>query len=172
LPDHLPDDIAIAAINAPTTTIVAGPPNSITALLHHCQHHHIKTRRIDVDYASHSPAIETITDHITTAATGIHPQTTTIPMHSTVTGQPVNGPELDHQYWYDNIRNTVQFHPTITHLAHHGHTTYIETSPHPTLTHSIQHTLDTHHTPTITTGTLHRHHPARTQLLTNLAHLH
>ncbi|WP_189241295.1 acyltransferase domain-containing protein, partial [Actinomadura livida] len=63
----LPDTITVAAINGPATTIVAGPDDAITALLDECERREIKTRRIDVDYASHSPAIDTIADHITTA---------------------------------------------------------------------------------------------------------
>ncbi|TDC77260.1 type I polyketide synthase, partial [Actinomadura sp. 7K507] len=86
LDDLLPDTITIAAINGPATTIVAGPHHAITQLLNQCERREIKTRRIDVDYASHSPAIDTITDHITTATTGINPQPTTTPMYSTVTG--------------------------------------------------------------------------------------
>ncbi|TDC73377.1 type I polyketide synthase, partial [Actinomadura sp. 7K507] len=82
----LPDTITVAAVNGPATTIVAGPDHAITALLDECERREIKTRRIDVDYASHSPAIDTITDHITTATTGINPQPTTTPMYSTVTG--------------------------------------------------------------------------------------
>ncbi|TDE25230.1 type I polyketide synthase, partial [Actinomadura sp. 6K520] len=77
LADLLPDTVTIAAINGPATTIVAGPHNAITVLLQECEQRQIKTRRIDVDYASHSPAIDTITDHITTAATGITPQAAT-----------------------------------------------------------------------------------------------
>ncbi|TDB93480.1 acyltransferase domain-containing protein, partial [Actinomadura sp. 7K534] len=129
LDDLLPDTVTVAAVNGPATTIVAGPDDAITALLDDCEQRQIKTRRIEVDYASHSPAIDTIADHITTAATGIQPQPTSTAMYSTVTGQPINGTELNSRYWYDNIRNTVHFHPTITHLATNGHTTYIETSP-------------------------------------------
>ncbi|TDE12561.1 type I polyketide synthase, partial [Actinomadura sp. 6K520] len=73
LADLLPDTVTIAAVNGPATTIVAGPHHAITVLLQQCEQRQIKTRRIDVDYASHSPAIDTITDHITTAATGITP---------------------------------------------------------------------------------------------------
>ncbi|HEX4813859.1 MAG TPA: type I polyketide synthase, partial [Nonomuraea sp.] len=64
------------------------------------------------------------------------------------------------------------FHPTITNLLTTHHTTYIEPSPHPTLTthiHDTQHT--THpHTPTYIQETLRRHHGHPTQLLTALAH--
>ncbi|TDE17836.1 type I polyketide synthase, partial [Actinomadura sp. 6K520] len=77
LADLLPDTVTIAAVNGPATTIVAGPDDAITVLLQECEQRQIKTRRIDVDYASHSPAIDTITDHITTAATGITPQAAT-----------------------------------------------------------------------------------------------
>ncbi|TDB93479.1 type I polyketide synthase, partial [Actinomadura sp. 7K534] len=166
LDDLLPETITIAAVNGPATTIVAGPDDAISRLLDDCEQRQIKTRRIEVDYASHSPAIDTIADHITTAATGITPQPTTTAMYSTVTGQPINGTELNSSYWYDNIRNTVHFHPTITHLTTNGHTTYIETSPHPTLTTGIQ------DQPILTTGTLHRDNGTWTQLLTNLATLH
>ncbi|TDC77736.1 type I polyketide synthase, partial [Actinomadura sp. 7K507] len=77
LDDLLPHTITVAAVNGPATTIVAGPHDAITALLDECEQRQIKTRRIDVDYASHSPAIDTITDHITTATTGINPQPAT-----------------------------------------------------------------------------------------------
>ncbi|WP_344284760.1 SDR family NAD(P)-dependent oxidoreductase, partial [Actinomadura napierensis] len=168
----LPDDIAIAAINAPATTVVAGPEDAITALLETCERQEIKTRRIDVDYASHSPAIDTVADQIIQTAAGIQPRATTLAMYSTVTGQPIDGTELDNRYWYDNIRNTVQFHPTITHLIEQGHTTYIEASPHPALTIGIQHTCDALGTPAIAVGTLHRDNGGRAQLLNGLAHLH
>ncbi|QKG20136.1 type I polyketide synthase [Actinomadura verrucosospora] len=173
LTELLPEHVTVAAINGPATTIVAGPEDAITTLLDHCEQREIKTRRIDVDYASHSPAIEAIADQITAAAKGIQPQATTLAMYSTVTGHTVDGTELDSRYWYDNIRNTVQFHPTITGLADQGHTTYIEASPHPSLTTGIQHTFDALNASIATaTGTLHRDNGGWPQLLTNLAHLH
>ncbi|QKG20146.1 type I polyketide synthase [Actinomadura verrucosospora] len=168
----LPDSIAIAAINAPATTIVAGPEDAITALLENCERQEIKTRRIDVDYASHSPAVDTIADQIIQAAAGIQPRAAALAMYSTVTRRPIDGSELNNRYWYDNIRNTVHFHPTITHLIEEGHTTFIEASPHPALTIGIQHTFDALGTPAIAVGTLHRDNSSRTQLLNGLAHLH
>ncbi|WP_344280622.1 SDR family NAD(P)-dependent oxidoreductase, partial [Actinomadura napierensis] len=172
LADLLPDDIAIAAVNGPATTIVAGSEDAVTTLLDRCEQHKIKTRRIDVDYASHSPAIDTIAEQITAAAREVSPNAAAVPIHSTVTGRPIDGMELDSRYWFDNIRNTVDFHPTVMRLAEQGHTTYIEASPHPTLTTPVQHTLDARDTPALAVGTLHRDHPAWTQILTNLAHLH
>ncbi|GAA2131044.1 type I polyketide synthase [Actinomadura napierensis] len=164
--DLLPETVAIAAINAPTTTIVAGPEDAINRLLETCERQEIKTRRIDVDYASHGPAIDAIADQIIEAGSGLDPRTTTTAMYSTVTGRLIDGTELDSRYWFDNIRNTVRFHPTVTHLVEQGHTTYIEASPHPVLTAGIE------DAPVLATGTLHRDGGGRDRLLMSLARLH
>ncbi|QKG20145.1 type I polyketide synthase [Actinomadura verrucosospora] len=164
--DLLPETVAIAAINAPATTIVAGPEDAIDRLLEICERQEIRARRIDVDYASHSPAVNTVADQITEACSGLDPRTSLTAMYSTVTGRLIDGTELDSRYWFDNIRNTVRFHPTVTHLIEQGHTTYIEVSPHPVLTAGIE------GAPILTTGTLHRDDGGRGRLLLSLAHLH
>ncbi len=63
-------------------------------------------------------------------------------MISTVTGEPVQGPELDADYWYFNLRRPVRFHQALTHLLSAGHHTTIETSPHPVLTPAIEETAE------------------------------
>ncbi len=88
------------------------------------------------------PQVDAHRDHITTALTGITPQPAVIPMISTVTGEPVQGPELDADYWYFNLRRPVRFHQALTHLLSAGHHTTIETSPHPVLTPAIEETAE------------------------------
>ncbi|MFE2729161.1 SDR family NAD(P)-dependent oxidoreductase, partial [Kitasatospora sp. NPDC059327] len=77
---------------------------------------------------------------------------------------------LDADYWYTNLRNPVLFQQAVRALATTGHTTYIETSPHPVLTTAVQDTLDD--TPVVVTGTLRRDEGGTRRLLTSLAHLH
>ncbi|CAM5697416.1 putative protein OS=Streptomyces griseorubiginosus OX=67304 GN=AQJ54_20050 PE=4 SV=1 [Streptomyces griseorubiginosus] len=145
--DHIDDRVTIAAHNSP----------------HHLRHQHhtrhprrahhpvgfqgVQLRRINVDYASHSPQVDAHQHHITTALADIQPHPATIPMISTVTGQPVEGPELDADYWYTNLRHPVRFHQALTHLINEGHHTTIETSPHPVLTPAIEETSEATGTP-------------------------
>ena len=56
-------------------------------------------------------------------------------------------PALDAEYWVANVRQPVRFSQAITTAAEH-HTTFIEISPHPTLTHAITETLPSTSSPT------------------------
>ncbi|MEU0257692.1 acyltransferase domain-containing protein, partial [Streptomyces sp. NPDC006184] len=58
-------NLFIAAINGPTSTVVTGQPQALDELLTHCQATDIWARKIPVDYASHSPHVETIRDTLT-----------------------------------------------------------------------------------------------------------
>ncbi|MGP4004628.1 SDR family NAD(P)-dependent oxidoreductase, partial [Streptomyces sp. 8N706] len=170
-PDHLtpllPHGVTIAAHNSPTTTVVAGDTTALHTLLQHCTAHGIHARAIPVDYASHTHHVETLK----TTLLDIHltPQQATIPFYSTVTGHHIpDTTTLNPTYWYNNLRNPVLFHPTLTTLATDHHTHYIETSPHPVLTTPLQDTLSC----ATTTPTLIRNKPQHTQLLHALAHTH
>ncbi|WP_030248211.1 acyltransferase domain-containing protein, partial [Streptomyces sp. NRRL S-350] len=135
LHDHLRHHphITIAAHNGPTTTVIAGPTQPLETLLTHLEQQGTRVRRIPVDYASHTPDVETIQTQLHTALSPITPRNSTITFHSTVTGTPLNGTELTADYWYRNLRNPVLFHPTTQTLITTHHTTFIEPSPHPVL---------------------------------------
>ncbi|EST35028.1 hypothetical protein N566_17865 [Streptomycetaceae bacterium MP113-05] len=161
----------IAAYNGPTNTVIAGTPQDLDTLQTHCTTHDIRHRRIPVTYASHTPHIETLKQHIHQQLAHITPTTPTIPFHSTLTGtQTTPDTPLNADYWYQNLRHPVLFHPTIQTLLNTGHTHYLETSPHPTLTPAIDETLHTHPTPTTTHTTLQRNNDTPTRLHHALAH--
>nr|BAO20201.1 putative type I polyketide synthase [Sphaerisporangium sp. SANK 60911] len=165
----------IAAHNSPTTTIIAGNPQALTHLTNHLKQQGIHHRHLPVTYASHTPHITPLKHQILTTLNDITPQQATIPFYSTLTTTHITDTTtLTPHYWYKNLRHPVQFEPTIRTLLDHGHHTYIETSPHPTLTTHIQTTAEHHtpHTPTHTTPTLKRHHGDHHQLLHAIATLH
>ncbi|MEU5785934.1 SDR family NAD(P)-dependent oxidoreductase [Micromonospora lupini] len=170
--------LTIAAHNSPTHTVIAGNPEQIHHYINHCHTHNINAKLIPVTYASHSHHIETLKNHLLTTLNTITPHPPTIPFHTTTnphpTGEPTDTTTLTAQYWYDNLRNPVHLHPTITTLLTTGHTTYIETSPHPVLTPAITTTTEhhPHHPKTTITGTLRKNHHDPTQFLTNLATIH
>ncbi|MER7638422.1 type I polyketide synthase [Streptomyces sp. NPDC126522] len=157
--EHAGDQITVAAHNSPTTTVISGTPEALDELTAEWTPSGVRVRRVNVDYASHSPQVDAHRDHITTALTGITPQPAVIPMISTVTGEPVQGPELDAEYWYFNLRRPVRFHQALTHLLTAGHHTTIETSPHPVLTPAIEETAEDANTSVNALHTLRRNTP-------------
>nr|WGC84434.1 RsnD [Streptomyces sp.] len=152
------DQLTIAAINGPHSTVIAGNPTALHQLQQHLETQGIRARIVPVDYASHSPHVEAIEHNILTALAPITPQTSAIPFYSTLTGGLFDTTGLTPDYWYRNLRHPVLFEQTTRALLTDGHTHLIETSPHPVLTIGIQETIDTTNTPATTQGTLKRDH--------------
>ncbi|MFF7634711.1 SDR family NAD(P)-dependent oxidoreductase [Kitasatospora sp. NPDC008050] len=162
-------NVSIAAINGPTSTVIAGTATAVHTVVDHCKKQGIRARTIPVDYASHSAQVEPIRAQLLADLADIQPQPSTIPFASTVTTETIDTTTLTADYWYTNLRTTVRFEETIRTLATTGHTTFIETSPHPVLTTPIEDTLDgTGHA----IGTLRRDHGNLTRLLTSAAQAH
>ncbi|WP_431781875.1 SDR family NAD(P)-dependent oxidoreductase [Streptomyces chumphonensis] len=161
-------ELSIAAHNGPHTTVIAGDAEALDQLLTHCEEKHIRARRIDVDYASHTHHIDTLKTHLATSLTDIEPRPSTIPFYSTVTGTTHDTTQLTGDYWYTNLRQPVHLTHATQHAHTQGHTAYIEISPHPILTPALHDTLEPH--PVLITSTLQRNKNAWHQLLTNTAH--
>ena len=168
----LSGQVGIAAANSPTSVVVSGTTGAITQLATQCATHGIRTRIIPVDYASHSQHIDTIRDELLTQLTPISPQPGQIPLYSTVEGDWLDTTKLNAEYWYRNLREPVRFDTAIRNLTTHGYTAFIEISPHPVLTTSIQETLEnTDTTPTVITGTLRRDDDTLRRITTSAAEL-
>ncbi|MEU4658511.1 SDR family NAD(P)-dependent oxidoreductase, partial [Streptomyces sp. NPDC023723] len=163
--------IQTAALNGPASVVVAGEPQALTELATTCDQNGIRTRTIDVDYASHTTHVETIQEHLTHTLADITPTTSHTPFLSTVEADWLDTTHLNATYWYRNLRNTVQFTPAIHHLLTQRFTTFIEISPHPVLTPSIEATTEqTESGPVLVTGTLRRGEGNSQRLLTSFGH--
>ncbi|WP_306307555.1 SDR family NAD(P)-dependent oxidoreductase, partial [Nocardia tenerifensis] len=125
----------------------------------------IRVRRIQVDYASHTPDVEIIRAELATALAPVAPRPGRIAFYSTVTGTRLDGTELTADYWYRNLRQPVLFHPTVQALVADGHTTFIEPSPHPALIAPIQESAGA----VVGIGTLRRDDGTLARLLTAAA---
>ncbi|TXS35386.1 acyltransferase domain-containing protein, partial [Streptomyces sp. t39] len=153
--NHLTDHpgIEIAAVNGPNSTVVAGDPTALDTLHTHLNDNGIRARKIPVDYASHTTHVTAIENELATLLDGITPRTADIPLHSTLTGELIDGTTMTADHWYQNLRHQVRFATTIENLARTGHRTFIEISAHPVLTMPIGDILDQHaDTPWTTTG--------------------
>ncbi|BBZ39972.1 polyketide synthase [Mycobacterium conspicuum] len=133
--------LGIAAVNGPSAVVVSGEVAALEELIAFCADLDVRTRRIDVDYASHSPEVEAIRNELVEALAGIEPQPTRTAFFSTVTGNRLNTAGLDAEYWYRNVRQTVQFDQAVRSACELGYRTFIESSPHPALIAGIEDTF-------------------------------
>ena len=97
---------------------------------------------IAVDYAAHSAQVEAIREELVEGCAGIAPRAGEVPFHSTVDGGPLSTAELDGEYWYRNLRETVRFHEVTRALLGAGRRLFVEVGPHPVLTVGLQETID------------------------------
>ncbi|WP_369696761.1 type I polyketide synthase [Streptomyces sp. XD-27] len=170
--------LAIATVNGPSATVVAGDVDALEELLAHCEAQGIRARRIPVDYASHTSHVEALHDQLLDVLAPIEPRPATVAFYSSVTGH-LGGPMADTtvmgaQYWYDNLATTVDFQAATRSLLDDGHTLFIEASPHPVLTHPLQETAENHPVGdrALVTGTLRRDEDSWQRVLTSLATAH
>ena len=134
------DRVSIAAINGRSAVVISGEEAALDEIVALCTAREIRARRIDVDYASHSVDVDEIRDQLAEALAGIEPQSTRTVFFSTVTGAVQDTASLDPDYWFRNIRQTVEFDQAVRAAANSGYRTFIESSPHPALIAGIEDT--------------------------------
>jgi acyl transferase domain-containing protein/NADP-dependent 3-hydroxy acid dehydrogenase YdfG/acyl carrier protein len=127
---HLTDGVEIAAINAPTSTVIAGDADVATALGDRFAAEGRKTRRLTVSHAFHSPHMDPVLDRFAAAAREVTLHAPRIPVASDVTGELAEPERMtDPAYWATQIRATVRYADTVRTLDAHEVTRYVEIGP-------------------------------------------
>ncbi|WP_407657150.1 SDR family NAD(P)-dependent oxidoreductase [Kibdelosporangium aridum] len=169
----LEDGLGVAAVNGPSSVVVSGAPEAVQALIQRCADLDVRTRQVPVDYASHSSFVEGIEAELLTALASIKPVAGSVPFYSTVTGGLFDPTGLDAEYWYRNLRLSVEFDATVRELAKAGHRAFVEVSPHPVLVPGIEETLaQATKSAVVVTGTLRRDENCVRRFLNSLAVAH
>jgi len=129
----LADSVAIAGINSARGMTLAGPSAALTQLENILADRQIVFKRLDLDYAFHSAAMNPIQAGLEAALHAITPQKTKIDFVSTVTGDIAPGDQLDGSYWWNNIRQPVLFEKAIGTIRQLGIDFFVEVGPHAVL---------------------------------------
>jgi phthiocerol/phenolphthiocerol synthesis type-I polyketide synthase C len=126
--------LCVAAINSPCRVTVAGSSEALSDLEAVLNQHSVAWRRLDLDYAFHSPVMDGIESDIRSSLACLQSQAATIPFYSTVTGGRLDGAQLDGDYWWDNVRQPVQFGAAVRQMQNElGANLFIEIGPQPVL---------------------------------------
>jgi len=129
---------------------------------------------VPIGYAAHSAQVEAAEQELTAALAAVRPGPGRVAMVSAMTGELMQGAELDAGYWYASLRAPVQFARAVIALAASGHGVFIEVSPHPVLAAAITEVMDQdgHGAGLVVTGTLRRQDGGAARLLASLARAH
>ncbi|WP_181785274.1 type I polyketide synthase [Streptomyces phytophilus] len=167
------DKVAVAAINSPTSTLLSGDVDALTRVLDALDARGVDNRRVNVDFASHCPQMDALREDLLAELDHLAPRAGSIPLHSTLLNEVIDGSGMDADYWVRNIRRPVDFAGAVSSRLSRGDTVFIEVSPHPLLVANIRE-IGRLHTGADTTavGSLRRHTDERSSLLTFAASLH
>ena len=118
--------VELAAVNGPNSVVLSGERPALAQLLCVCEARGLRAREIPVDYAAHSPAVELIRDELLEGCAGIEPRSGEVPFFSSVTGGLLDTAELDGEYWYRNLRETVRFEQAVRAVLADGRRMFVE----------------------------------------------
>ncbi|MDQ3935281.1 MAG: SDR family NAD(P)-dependent oxidoreductase, partial [Actinomycetota bacterium] len=172
--DPYGERLSLAAVNGPSSVVVSGEVEALEELLAACEADGTWVRRIPVDYASHSAAVEDLRDRLAEDLEGIEPGPGSVPFLSTVTAELTDTAELDGDYWYRNLRSRVRFGDAVGALIADGATAFVEVSPNPGLTVGIEAAAEAAEAGerVAAIGTLRRDQGGLERFLTSLAEAH
>ena len=133
----LEKDVSLAAINGPTSVTISGADEAIETLAKRLEKAGVFCRRLQVEYAFHSPQMDPVRDELLRSLANIQPRATHTTLISTVTGDYINGSDLDAEYWWKNVRQSVRFADAMTVAADAEIGIALEIGSHPVLTYAI-----------------------------------
>jgi phthiocerol/phenolphthiocerol synthesis type-I polyketide synthase C len=128
------DGIVVAAVNSPACVTVSGPAGQIEVLLKLAKQRRVAAQRVGVDYPFHSPLTAPIEAPLRAALADTVSAEGRIPFISAVTGGTLAGTALDAGYWWQNIRQPVDFAAAARTALELGAGIFVEIGPRPVLT--------------------------------------
>ncbi len=170
--DHLGDGVAVAAVNSGHATTLSGDREAVAAVAEALRAVGASVKPLRVEVAYHSHQMDEIREPLVAALRDIRPRRAQVPLFSTVTGEQVEGPELDSDYWWRNVREPVRFAEALRRVLTRAPGVVLEVGPHPVLAAAIDEALADRSTDVVRLASLRRDRPQRRQLLETLGSLY
>ena len=126
----LEHEVEVAADNAPNHCTVSGAPAALRSLREALRAQGLSWQELDLDYAFHSRAMDALRQPLLGTLDALRPRAGEGRLYSSVTGAALQGPELDADYWWRNVRACVRFGPALQAMAADGLRLFLEIGPH------------------------------------------
>lgn len=165
------DKVYLAGSNSHRGVTIAGDVGQLSRIEGQLAANNTFFKRLDLDYAFHSPAMDVIEAGIREDLARLEVKKPSIPFYSTVTGQPLAKVKLDAEYWWHNIREPVQFSSAANALLGSGTNVLVEVGAHTVLQTYLNDALKAGNHQGIVIPTLTRNNGSAAQLLNSAAQL-
>ncbi|QRR36013.1 SDR family NAD(P)-dependent oxidoreductase [Hydrogenophaga sp. YM1] len=134
--------VAIAAVNGPRQTVIAGAAADVDALCEGFAARGHRCQVLPVSHAFHSPLVEPVLDAFEQAASSVPFAAPRLRLVSNLTGGWADPAEVTQpRYWRRHVREAVRFADGLRTLASVSPDVCIEVGPHPTLLPFVEATL-------------------------------
>ncbi|MGW7751634.1 type I polyketide synthase [Streptomyces violaceusniger] len=131
----LTERVSIAALNGPTSVVIAGDEDAVLEIAASFEAQGRKTKRLTVSHAFHSPRMDGMLDAFRQVAQGLSYEAPKIPIVSNLTGGVVAAEEITTpDFWVRHVREAVRFLDGVRTLEAKGVTTFVELGPDGVLT--------------------------------------
>lgn len=127
------NEVSIAALNAPSETVISGAASALETLIEEFTAQGIKTKRLTVSHAFHSPLMEPMLAPFERVVKSVQLNKPQIKLISNLTGTVVGSEITTPRYWASHVREAVRFADSIQTLYAAGCRVFLEVGPRPTL---------------------------------------
>ncbi|WP_422746647.1 sulfolipid-1 biosynthesis phthioceranic/hydroxyphthioceranic acid synthase [Mycobacterium sp. WMMD1722] len=165
-------DVAIAAVAAPQTTVIAGATARVREFVSAWRQRDVPADEITVEVAANSPQLDPILAELAELLAEVRPLTPTVAFYSTTGFDPREQPVCDGRYWAHSLRRTVRFAAAARAALEDGHRVFAELAAHPLLTASLEQIAQGVDLPLATVSPLHRDAPLPDGLESYVAKVH
>ncbi|MER5935653.1 type I polyketide synthase, partial [Streptomyces sp. NPDC002054] len=125
----LTERVSIAAVNGPTSIVVAGDEDAAVAVAEVFEAQGRKSKRLTVSHAFHSPHMDGMLEEFREVVAGLSFGAPRIPVVSNLTGALVTDEMGSADFWVRHVREAVRFLDGIRALEAAGVTRYVELGP-------------------------------------------
>ncbi|MFY1616142.1 thioester reductase domain-containing protein [Micromonospora sp. WMMD736] len=132
--DGYADTVAVAAVNGPADVTISGHAAHLATVLERLATDGVRTRRLAVSHAFHSPLIRPMLEPFRSVLAGLSFGPPRIPLASNVTGRLFGDDDLGPDYWLRHAAGAVRFRDGVRALHDAGVRTFVELGPAPVLT--------------------------------------